>query len=263
MNISASVMSWARNTSYDVVGILLPGFTFVLLLLFLGIFLPGMEHFVDVSTLLGQVKSVSDKIPASWILIVLASYLIGFFLKSCGNYINENFFHARYFFFGKKQERQSYSSSNDLLYTLAIRRLNHFMKEAELEKSGLTEENRKWPIFYKIAQTVLEINQVPTKAVTYQNRYELFKSLSIGFLILATVSLLSCLILLVAVKWTYALVAVVTSILFVLFAIQSRDLYLRHWRNLGDVLIASTLVLLSTSDQSDSNKESQMEGSGE
>lgn len=262
MNISASVMSWARNTSYDVVGILLPGFTFVVLLLFLGMFLPGFEQFLDVSVLLGKAKAASAKIPASWILIVLASYLIGFFLKSCGNYLSDNFFLAKYFFFGKKKERASYSANNEILYKLAIRRLNHFMKDANLEQSGLTEDNRDWSIFYKIAQTVLEINQVPTKAVTYQNRYELFKSLSVGFLILASISFL-CLFLLATVKLTYALLALAISVLFCLFAIQSRDLYLRHWCNLGDVLIASTLVTLSTPKLSADSKKKQQEGSEE
>ena len=253
------LVAWARSASYDVVGVLLPGFIFCVLLLSVPI--PIVVHSTPLDSFIAQASNTLANFQGSFLLVFVLSYITGFFLKALGDLITQNqhlnaCFLRRYFVLGPKLVLLNYNHKNEHLYQLAVNRLNHYFSdqpvpagkpEDNTNGNSSTENNpnkKSWGAFYHLSNALLDISQFPTRIKTYQNRYELFKSLSVCFFLLALLSLLM-LIVTIPAPWAGALQWLPSVLVFFGFAMLSRNLYVKYWQHLGDALIVSTYLVLS------------------
>lgn len=255
MNFSP-IISWARSTSYDVVGILIPGLMAILLSTVFIFYLPCLSGALEeiFNTWSFEQKKVDS--PGHILIFILLAYLIGFSIKAIGDSVTSNkfftnYYYRKYFFWGPKLIRYDYSKSSVTMLPVAAKSINKYLTNSDDELELIPTRDSTWPNFYKFSQSILEINQYPTKVVTYQNRYELFKSLSVVFGFFSIVAIGNCLLTLVYFFFSFSMavvnVFIVSVLIFFLlcfFFLQCRDLYFKFWRNLGDTLITSTIVVL-------------------
>jgi len=249
------VISWARNTSYDVVGIIILGYVALLLLTVFVFYFPGISFVFDAIVDNSSIEKYSLGIQGNILFVTLLAYLVGFFIKSIGDsvtktgYTNDIYF-RKFFLSGQKIIRPNYSSSSEELLPHAAKAINKYLSKNDRSADFVPVAESNWFRFYQFSQSILEVNQFPTKSITYQNRYELFKSLSIvfGLFCILAIGNIAITFLLVVTSFSLSSLNDLIFAIFIcgslyIFSLQSRNLYIKFWRNLGDTLITSIIVV--------------------
>ncbi len=171
-------IAWARNVSYDIVGIFLPGLFFLT-----GIFLFIYPHFKleDLELTKTYVALDNDFLSVIInIIFVFFIYLLGVLLKAINEYsLFKRIYSCKWYGFSKEKILVSYPKYLKPIYIIA--------KDKLFKKIKIKDQEDDWLIFYKLARSILLKNDRATNIITYQNRYEMHRSISTASFVLCVI----------------------------------------------------------------------------
>lgn len=223
-----AIVNWVQNVSYDFVAIVLPGFTFLILC-------AGVTY-LRAPALIGNVdmfQQYHDALIAQALVFAIMSYVAGQLLK-----VVSGLPPLRQFF---TNDLKSHALREDI-YKQAVSRLNRHLGE----EGTITE----WREFYLIAKLRIQGSREPSNLITYQNRYDLQRGLSTGFILAALLALS------LDIGAEGSCVSLVAPLTCLVFGALLRSSFRKYWILFGDHVIAETLLI----DSSEKKAEGQERG---
>ncbi|GAB4180999.1 MAG: hypothetical protein Tsb002_00510 [Wenzhouxiangellaceae bacterium] len=215
--------SWARNFSYDIVALLLPGFLFIVCFAYISV------GSMPIDLLSGDIDKTVDKGFLMVASYMLASYITGIALK---------------WFASLPRVRRLYRKNLDS-YGPVYADLYELAKDKVQDRFKLNGIN-SWCEFYLLVKTYVHKESIPSTLATYQNRYEFSSSLSCGFLLLGVVQ--SCLTAIRGIDDGCAQLSAIIqdsglAIIFFFLAFVLYKSFRKYWVELGSQTIAQALIL--------------------
>jgi len=223
-----ALINWARNLSYDIIGIFLPGLFLTMgisIILYINDFVT-IEEFIKTVGYLD--KSTFKLIPI--ILVLFLIYMLGVFLKALGEYSHiKIIYQNKKYGFSKDRLLENYSNESENLYSVA--------KEQLFKRLSLSIPDASWTDFYKTSKSYLLRNNKITNIVTYQNRYELHRSISLASLIIFFIIIIQCLF-----TSSFSLHVFLICLMFFGTFDVMRKSFIKYWRILGDLIIVDVII---------------------
>lgn len=216
--------SWARNFSYDLIALALPGFAFIIGLAAI------LERTLPLEILFEDSQSLEDRWLFSLALYLLASYLTGILLKWCtsADRIKKIY----------RNGLANYSPIYEKLYSVAKLKIEN--------KFDLPTGIGSWNEFYLLVKTYVHQEGIPSTLTTFQNRYELSNSLSFGFAALSGTQFAIILWQLKAANYLTSGIHIESLLILALLLLLSFVFFKsfrKYWTEMGSQTIAHALIL--------------------